>query len=52
MNAEEDTKFLSLAGPILKQLGQKIAKGDFNVATITKPIAMTATITMSECLTL
>lgn len=51
MNIDDEAKLYTLAGAILKQIGGKIAKGDFNLATITKPIMLTHPISLSECLT-
>ncbi|CAD8121655.1 unnamed protein product [Paramecium sonneborni] len=50
MNQEEDTKLFQVAGAMMKQIGTKIAKGDFNLATIPKPICLTAPLTSNECL--
>ncbi|CAD8122374.1 unnamed protein product [Paramecium sonneborni] len=51
MNQEDDTKLFQIAGAMIKQIGSKIAKGDFNLATITKPICLTAPKTANECST-
>lgn len=50
MNGGDETGLFALAGAVLKQVGTKIAKGDFNLATITKPIMLTHPITSIECL--
>lgn len=50
MNYEDDTKLLSVAGEMIKLIGGKIAKGDFNLATIPKPIILTHPLSTSECL--
>ncbi|CAD8122618.1 unnamed protein product [Paramecium sonneborni] len=50
MNQEDDTKLFQVAGAMLKQIANKIAKGDFNLATIPKPICLTAPLTSNECL--
>lgn len=36
---------------MIKLIAGKIAKGDFNLATIPKPICLTAPKTANECLT-
>ncbi|KAM3147889.1 hypothetical protein pb186bvf_000217 [Paramecium bursaria] len=50
MNLDDETKLKSIIGSVMKQIGSKMAKGDFNLATISKPIVLTHPLSSIECL--
>jgi hypothetical protein len=50
MNLVEDSNVMSIVGSVVKQIGQKMARGDFNLATLVKPVQLTHPMTMLEAL--
>lgn len=38
MNLLDDSKLMAIIGAVVKQVGAKMARGDFNLATLIKPV--------------